>query len=152
MHELSNFCKDLEFAVIVKIDLWPKGPPYVWAIGGAYLIALYKTGELRKKDKSKTPAENMLIAWNQVGFSVDDPTAVEIAEYQSAHSKLPPEKLSDEAVAQQLMIMELEVATGTYRDQSVASYKEMYSHLGKMMQIMQLERGSPLGDPLENFK
>ena len=27
--------------------------------------------------------------------------------------------------------------------------KEMYSHMGKMMQIMQLERGSPLGDPSE---
>ena len=43
----------------------------------------------------------------------------------------------------------MEVAIGTYRDQSVAAYKEMYSHLGKMMQIMQLERGSPLGDPSE---
>ena len=91
----------------------------------------------------------MLIAWNKVGFSVEDPTAAEIADYQATHSKLPPEKLTDEAVTQQLMIMEMEVAIGTYRDQSVAAYKEMYSHLGKMMQIMQLERGSPFGDPSE---
>ena len=94
-----------------------------------------KTGELRKKDKSKTPAENMLIAWNKVGFNVEDPTATEIADYQSSHTKLPAEKLTNEAVKQQLIIMEMEVAIGTYRDQSVAAYKEMYSHLGKMMQI-----------------
>ena len=83
----------------------------------------------------KTPAENMLIAWNKVGFSVEDPTAAEIADYQATHSKLPPEKLTDEAVSQQLMIMEMEVATGTYRDESVAAYKEMYSHLGKDLAV-----------------
>ena len=94
-----------------------------------------KTGELLTKDKSKTPAENMLIAWNKVGFSVEDPTAAEIADYQATHSKLPPEKLTDEAVTQQLMIMEMEVATGTYRDESVAAYKEMYSHLGKDLAV-----------------
>ena len=33
-----------------------------------------KTGELRVKDKTKNAAQNMIIAFNNVGFSIDAPT------------------------------------------------------------------------------
>lgn len=108
-----------------------------------------KTGELRVQDKTKTPAENMLAAWESVGFTTEDPSAEEIARYKAENSVLHADKLQDDVVIEQLIIQDLEVATGTFRSQSVAAYKEMYTHLGKMMQLMQLERGSPLGDPSE---
>ena len=89
-----------------------------------------KTGELRVKDKTKTAAENMLIAWKSVGFTTEDPTAEEIATYKAENGKtLHADKLQDGVVTEQLIIQDLEVVTGTFRNQSVAAYKEMYTHL-----------------------
>ena len=77
----------------------------------------------------------MLAAWESVGFIVEDPTAEEIEAYKVDNSTLAADKLKDDVVTQQLTLCDLEVATGTFRNQSVAAYKEMYTHLGKMMQL-----------------
>ena len=39
--------------------------------------------------KAKTAAENMLTAWESVGFTVKDPTAEEITTYKAENSTLP---------------------------------------------------------------
>ena len=45
----------------------------------------------------------MIIAFNKVGFSIDEPTTEEMDEYKEQYSTLTADRLTDEAVIEQLI-------------------------------------------------